>query len=348
MSQRVPARSVIQMPGILPADQPRELILKSSDATNPDYGFQSLDTLPITYLLQNGVIALDKPSGPTSHEVATWVKKILELDRVGHGGTLDPTVTGILPTGIGNATKAMQALIPAGKEYVCVLELHQRAHEDDVRRVIGEFVGKLYQKPPLRSSVRRLLRVREIYYNQILEIKGRLVLFRVGCQAGTYIRKLCFDLGEALGVGGHMRELRRTRVGSFREDEHLCTLYDLKDAYVFWKEEGDETELRKYLLPVEFGLGHLPAINVRDSAVDALCHGANLAASGVVSLSSDMKKNDMAVLKTLKGEAIAIAKCVDTSDKIAKVKSGIVAVTERVLMERGRYPSMWKKKAKDE
>jgi len=335
------------LPGMLPADHPRELILKSSSSTSPNYGFQSLDNLPIEYLLENGVVVLDKPAGPTSHEVATWVRKILEVERVGHGGTLDPAVTGILPTGVGNATKAMQALLPAGKEYVCVLELHSRADEGDIRRVVSEFVGKLYQKPPLRSAVKRILRVREIYYNNILEIKGRLVLFRVGCQAGTYIRKLCFDIGEALGVGGHMRELRRTRVGNFREDEHMCSLYDLKDAFVFWKENGDETELRKYLLPIEFGIGHLPVINIRDSAVDAVCHGANLAASGVVSLSSDMKKDDMVVLKTLKGEAVAVAKCADTSDRIAKAKSGIVATSERVLMERGRYPSMWKKKPQE-
>ena len=336
------------MPGMLPADHPRELILKTSASTNPDYGFQSLDNLPIEYRLENGVVVLDKPSGPTSHEVATWVRKILEVERVGHGGTLDPAVTGILPTGVGNATKAMQALLPAGKEYVCVLELHSRADEGDIRRVVDDFVGKLYQKPPLRSAVKRVLRVREIYYNKILEIKGRLVLFRVGCQAGTYIRKLCFDIGEALGVGGHMRELRRTRVGNFREDEHMCSLYDLKDAFIFWKENGEETELRKYLLPIEFGTGHLPVINIRDSAVDAVCHGANLAASGVVSLSSDMKKDDMVMLMTLKGEAVAVAKCDDTSDRIAKAKSGIVAISERVLMERGRYPSMWKKKPPQE
>jgi len=331
--------------GMLPADTPRELILKSSDTTNPDYGFTSLENLPIEYLLENGVIVLDKPSGPTSHEVATWVRKILEVERVGHGGTLDPGVTGILPTGVGNATKAMQALLPAGKEYVCVLELHHDAPETEIRRVIGEFVGKLYQKPPLRSSVKRVLRVREVYYNEILEIKRRLVLFRVGCQAGTYIRKLCYDIGEALGVGGHMRELRRTRVGSFREDEHMCSLYDLKDAFMFWKEDGDETELRKYILPIEFGLGHLPVMNIRDSAVDAICHGADLAASGVVSLSSNMKKGDMVVLKTLKGEAVAVATCDDTSDRIIKTKSGIVAKIDRVLMERGRYPSLWKKKS---
>jgi H/ACA ribonucleoprotein complex subunit 4 len=335
------------MVGFLPSDQPREVIQRASDNTNPEYGFSSLDNLPIEYLLENGVIVLDKPAGPTSHEVATWVKRILNVDRVGHGGTLDPGVTGILPTGVGNATKAMQALLPAGKEYVCVLELHHSSSEEEIRRVIDEFVGKIYQKPPLRSSVKRVLRVREIYYNQILEIKERLVLFRVGCEAGTYVRKLCFDIGEALGVGGHMRELRRTRVGPFREDEHLCSLYDLKDAYIFWREDGEEQLLRKYLLPVEFALSHLPFIQIRDSAVDAICHGADLAATGVLTLNTDIKKGDLLLIKTLKGEAVALAKSNDSSDRIAKAKSGIVASSERVLMIRGRYPQMWKKHADD-
>ncbi|MHA2384886.1 MAG: RNA-guided pseudouridylation complex pseudouridine synthase subunit Cbf5 [Candidatus Thorarchaeota archaeon] len=335
------------MKGLLPADQPREVLSKSEDSTNPDYGFSDLENLPIEHLLENGVISLDKPAGPTSHEVATWVRKILGSERVGHGGTLDPGVTGILPTGVGNATKVMQALLPAGKEYVCVMELHHLADEAEIRRIVEEFTGKIYQRPPLRSAVKRVLRVREIYYNDIMEIKGRLVLFRVGCEAGTYIRKLCSDIGDALGVGGHMRELRRTRVGPFLEDGHLCSLYDLKDAYEFWKDDGDETEIRKYLLPIEFALGHLPSISIRDSAVDAICHGANLAASGIVSLSSGMKKDDMVLLKTLKGEAISIGTCNRTSDAIFKAKSGIIATTERVFMERGRYPAMWKKRSTD-
>ncbi|UCE11321.1 MAG: RNA-guided pseudouridylation complex pseudouridine synthase subunit Cbf5 [Candidatus Thorarchaeota archaeon] len=335
------------MPGILPSDLPRELIVKTSHSTSSDYGFLSLDNLPIEYLLENGVISLDKPAGPTSHEVATWVRSILNIERVGHGGTLDPGVTGILPLGIGNATKAMQALLPAGKEYVCVLELHEMASEARIQEVLAEFVGKVYQKPPLRSSVKRVLRVREIYYIDINEIKGKLVLFHAGCQAGTYIRKLCYDVGEALGSGGHMRELRRTRVGAFREDEHLCTLLDLKDAYQFWREDGDEQELRRYVQPIEFAMKHLPEINVRDSAVDAICHGASLAASGVVSLSNGIKKDDAVALKTMKGEIIAIAKAAATSDAIIKANSGLVAMTERVFMERGRYPSQWKKRTKE-
>lgn len=336
------------MKDILPADRPRDIIIRADETTDPRYGFSDINSQSIENLLHGAVIILDKPAGPTSHEVATWVRRILNADRTGHSGTLDPAVTGILPMGIGDGTRVMQALLPAGKEYVCVLELHNLVPEDEIRRVLEEFVGKIYQKPPLRSSVKRVLRVREIYYNQILEIKGRLVLFRVGCQAGTYIRKLCFDVGEVLGVGGHMRELRRTRVGKFTENERLCTLYDLKDAYVFWKEDGDETGLRKYLLPIESALEHLPEIVVRDSAVDAVCHGANLAASGVIRLHSNIRKGDLLALKTLKGEAIALMRSNADSDSIAKAKSGIVAETERVLMERGRYPSLWKSRPRNE
>ncbi len=333
------------MPRQLPSDEKRELLVRAKDTTAPEYGFSSLDSLPIEYLLGNSVVNLDKPAGPTSHEVVTWVRKILGTNRVGHGGTLDPGVTGILPTGVGGATKVMQALLPAGKEYVCVMELHGPRGEEEIRHVLAEFEGKIYQRPPLKSAVRRVLRVREIYYNRLLEVSGRFVLFRVGCQAGTYIRKLCFDIGEVLGDGAHMKELRRTRVGPFREDEHLCSLYDLKDAYQFYIEDGDETELRRYLLPVEFALSHLPCMTVRDSAVDAICHGADLAASGVLRLTSGIKKGDLVVLKTLKGEAIALARSEQTSDAILKMGSGIVARTDRVIMERGRYPPMWKKRS---
>ncbi len=330
----------------LPADRPRDVIIRAEEDTDPSYGFLNLDNLPIDYLLTNGVVVLDKPAGPTSHEVATWVRKILGVDRAGHSGTLDPAVTGILPIGIANGTKVMQALLPAGKEYVCVMELHDLAPENEIRRVVAEFTGKLYQRPPIKSSVKRVLRVREVYYSNIIEIKGRLVLFRVGCQAGTYIRKLCFDIGEVLGVGAHMRELRRTRVGKYMEDPRLCTLHDLKDAYMFWKEDEEEEELRRYLLPIESALEHLPEIVVRDSAVDAICHGANLAASGVLRLHSGIRRGNLFALKTLKGEAIALMKSLHDSDAIAKAKTGIVAEIERVLMERGRYPMMWKKQDK--
>lgn len=123
--------------------------------------------------------------------MVSWVKRILSLNRAGHSGTLDPKVTGVLPVMLGNATKIANVLLKAGKEYVCIMRLHQQESKGKIRKAAAEFVGTIYQRPPLRSSVKRRLRTRQIYYLDILEIDGQDVLFRVGCQAGTYIRKLC-------------------------------------------------------------------------------------------------------------------------------------------------------------
>lgn len=127
-------------------------------------------------------------------------------------------MTGVLPITLEDATKVVQALLYSGKEYVCVMRLHGDAPESSIRRVLNEFEDEIYQRPPLRSSVRRQIRTRRIYYNEFLEVNGRNVLFRVACEAGTYIRKLCYDVGEVIGVGAHMQELRRTRSGPFSEE----------------------------------------------------------------------------------------------------------------------------------
>ena len=205
---------------------------------------------------------------------------------------LIPKVTGLLPTLLGKATKAVPALRLSGKEYVCLLKLHREMPPKLVRKVCEEFSGPIYQVPPIKSAVKRVLRVRTIYYLEVLEIEGSSVLFRVGCEAGTYIRKLCHDIGLALGCGGHMQELRRTKAGPFTE-KTLVTLQDLKDAYVFWKEDGDESELRRVIRPMESAVSHLPKIILRDSAVDAVCSGASLAVPGITSLDSNLKKGDL-------------------------------------------------------
>jgi len=235
------------------------------------------------------------------------------------------------------ATKTVQTLLPAGKEYVCVMRLHNDVPEEKLQQISAEFVGKVYQKPPVRSSVVRRLRIREIYYLEILEIKDRYVLFKIGCQAGFYVRSICHHLGLALGCGAHMRELRRTRAGPFCEDETITTLYDLKDAYTFWKENEDETLLRKCILPLEYALSHVPKIIIRDSAIDAICHGADLAAPGVLRLET-LEEGSVVVLFSLKGEAIALGRATLGALEILEAKTGIVIETKKVLMERGTYP----------
>ena len=146
----------------------------------------------------------------------------------------------MLPIALENATKVMGNIVKSGKEYICVMQLHGPVLEEELRRKASLFVGRIYQRPPLRSSVKRRLRTRTIHYIDVLEYDGRYALLRVGCEAGTYLRKLCHDLGLLLGVGAHMRELRRTRTGPFREDETLVTLQELSEAIFVWREEGKE------------------------------------------------------------------------------------------------------------
>ncbi|MDQ1252432.1 MAG: ribonucleoprotein complex subunit 4 [Euryarchaeota archaeon] len=328
--------------GKLPSEIERILIRKSGAWTNPSYGCYP-EKRPILEYIEKGVVNLDKPSGPTSHEVAAWVKGILGVNTAGHAGSLDPKVTGLLPILLGKATKAVPALRLSGKEYVCLLKLHKEMPPKFVRKVIGEFTGPIYQMPPIKSAVKRALRIRTVYYIDIIEIEGSSVLFRVGCEAGTYIRKLCHDIGLALGCNGHMQELRRTKVGPFTE-RTLITLQDLKDAYVFWKEEGDESEIRKVIMPMESAVSHLPRIVLRDSAVDAICSGAALAVPGITSIDSNLIKGDLTALFTLKNEMIALAKAEMSTEEILKASSGIAASPIRVMMEAGTYPKGWTKK----
>lgn len=320
-------------------DQHAELIHKTKALTDPRYGCPPNMRSMEQHLLM-GVINLNKPSGPTSHEVTAWVKAILGLKKAGHSGSLDPGVTGLLPIMLGKATKTVSALRLSGKEYVCLMRLHDVIPERAVRKVCTEFTGPIYQMPPVISAVKRSIRVRNIYYLDVLEIDGPLVLMKVGCEAGTYIRKLCHDIGLALGCGAHMQQLIRTRTGPFTEDTTV-TLQELKDAFVFWKEEGLESELRRIVRPMEEGLSHLPRIVVRDSAVDALCHGASLAVPGVVSLDPGIKHEQQVCILTLKGEAIAIATAKMDTAGIMDSSNGVVACTERVIMDVDVYPKCW-------
>ena len=222
------------------------------------------------------------------------------------------------------------------------MKLHSQVPEDRVKNVLEEFQGPLYQRPPVRSSVKRRLRTRTIYYIDFLEMDKRDVLFKVGCEAGTYIRKLCYDVGEVLGCGAHMQELRRTRVGPFVEDKSLVTLHDLSYLFSQWQETKDERMLRKFVYPMEKALDLMPKIYVRDSTVNALCHGAHLAAPGVLSLDAGIKIGDAVAVFTQKGEAVTMSKAVVSSESMLKMDHGFVAKTQRVLMPRGLYPKLWR------
>ncbi len=230
----------------------------------------------------------------------------------------------------------------AGKEYVCLMRLHGDVSREELEKVIREFTGPIYQRPPLRSAVKRTVRVRRVYYIKILEISGRDVLMKVGVEAGTYIRKLCHDIGEVLGCGAHMQELRRTRVGPFKEDDTLVTLYDVVDAYKLWIEEGEDKYLKKVILPIEAGVAHLPKVIIRDTAVDAICHGASLAVAGILRVETGIKVGDLVAIFTQKGELVALGRALMRSEEMVSSKRGLAVKTERVIMKPGTYPPFWK------
>lgn len=314
----------------------RERIDRVESRTDPVYGCAP-DKRPIEVLADYAVVNIDKPSGPTSHQVADHVRKILRVKKTGHSGTLDPGVTGLLPIAIGRATRLVQLLLPAGKEYIAVMHLHGDVPEQKLRRACKKFVGRIEQLPPVRSAVKRRRRMRTIYYLDILEIVERDVLFVAGTEAGTYIRKLIHDIGKELKCGAHMSDLRRTRVGPFTEDS-LVTLHDLADARHYYTVEGNETMLRKFLQPVESAVRHLPKVWILDAAVDPICHGASLYKPGIAAFDSQIMPGDIVALLTLKDELVGYGTARCTSGEMAG-SSGTAVRIEKVFMLPGTYPS---------
>ncbi|MBD3318378.1 RNA-guided pseudouridylation complex pseudouridine synthase subunit Cbf5 [Candidatus Woesearchaeota archaeon] len=283
----------------------------------------------LSTLLHYGIIVVNKPKGPTSHMVSEYVQRILALKKAGHGGTLDPGVTGVLPVALGSATRIVQALLPAGKEYVCLMRLHDDRNDAEIRRVCASFVGVITQKPPVKSAVKRVQREREIYYLEILEIEDRFVLFRVGCQAGTYIRKLCEQIGKALGTNAHMQQLVRTKAGPF-SDEQWVTLQDLEDGLALFK-EGDDRLLAKCLHPIEAGVRHLPKVVLGDEAITPVMNGVDLFVPGVLRLDSDIAEGMLVAVMTASGRLLALGSAALSSAAVMQAQKGKAVTVEKVF-----------------
>ena len=332
---------ILLIMGDLPIEKiKREVLVRKEAKTSEKFGVDA-DKRPVKELLDNGIVVIDKPSGPTSHQVSAYVQKILGLKKTGHSGTLDPKVTGVLPIALGSSTKIVQALLPAGKEYVCLIHIHKEVSEKDIKKVMRQFVGKIKQLPPIKSSVKRQWRYRKIYYIDVLNIKDQDVLFKVGCQAGTYIRKLCFDMGKTLGCGAHMAQLIRTKVAFFNDKERY-TLQDLTDAFHYYK-EGNETYIRKVIKPVEAGVAHLPKVWVFDTTVDTLCHGASLKVRGISKVESEICEEDLVAVMTLKNELIGLGVSKMLSKDMISLDKGVAVKVNKVFMNTGVYPRIERK-----
>ncbi|XP_023539854.1 H/ACA ribonucleoprotein complex subunit 4-like [Cucurbita pepo subsp. pepo] len=306
-------------------------------------GFSPLKRPLIDYI-RYGILNLDKPANPSSHEVVAWIKRILRVDKTGHSGTLDPKVTGNLIVCIDRATRLVKSQQGAGKEYVCVARLHSAVPDvAKVARALETLTGAVFQRPPLISAVKRQLRIRTIYESKLLEYDAdkHLVVFWISCEAGTYVRTLCVHLGLILGVGGHMQELRRVRSGILGEKDNMVTMHDVMDAQWVYDNFKDESYLRRVIMPLEVVLTSYKRLVVKDSAVNAICYGAKLMIPGLLRFENDIEVGEEVVLMTTKGEAIALGIAEMTTSVMATCDHGIVAKIKRVVMDRDTYPRKW-------
>jgi len=294
--------------------------------------------------VRSGFLNLDKPSNPSSHEVVAWVKRILRVEKTGHSGTLDPKVTGCLIVCVERATRLVKSQQNAGKEYVCIFELHGKVEDEKkVKLNLEGIKGAMFQRPPLISAVKRQLRIRTIYDVDLKEYdqESNLGIFWVSCEAGTYIRTMCVHLGLFLGVGGHMRELRRVRSGIQNEKVGMVTMHDVLDAQWMYDNQKDDSYLRRTIQPLErLLIGHKRII-VKDSAVCAICHGAQVLLPGVLRYEDGIEVGQEIVIVTTKGEAIALAIAQMTTAVMATCDHGVCAKLKRVIMERDTYPKKW-------
>ena len=315
----------------------------SEPATNPDFGCRP-EERPIDELLKSGIILVEKPRGPTSHQLTAWARNLLGISKIGHGGTLDPFATGLLTLLLGKATRLTDIVLRGDKTYVGILKFGRTVDELELQGVLSSLEGVIYNVPPLESAVKIQVRTRTIRSIRLVEVDtdSRIAAFEVSCSAGTYVRTLAKDIGLLLGTNCELTELHRSHTGAFSQGM-ACTMQQLADAAFLYHEHGDDRGLSSLISPVESILSGLPSIVIKDGAAAALSHGAPLARPGVISAQKGISQGATVQLKTVKGEAVSVAVMKVDSDSLSDIASGEVAVAKSVLMEPGTYPQSWSK-----
>lgn len=269
----------------------------------------------VKQLLEFGIIPIDKPRGPSSHEVSSLVRKLTGAPRTGHSGTLDPNVSGVLPVLLGKACKLARLLTSSRKEYVCEATFQRPVTSAELEGSLLSLQGEIYQTPPLQSAVKKALRTRKVYELELLEHDGNRALFRAGVQAGTYIRTLVRDAGLIAGVEAHMSDLRRT-IAAGIPLEKCVTLQEFSDRLWLWQEHGVEEPLRKCLLPPESTV-KLRKVIAGDETIRDVRLGSDVAASAIDEIDDGLKEGSLAGVFTGKGELVAIARCLHDAGKVA-------------------------------
>lgn len=320
-----------------------KLNVRSAHYTPIPQGYTPLKR-PTKEYLKYGCLNLDKPSNPSSHEVVSWIKRILKVEKTGHAGTLDPKVTGSLLVCIERATRLVKSQQNAGKEYIGVLRLHSAIEDASVLlKALEKQTGAIFQRPPVVSAVKRTLRIRNVYECNLLEFdqKQNLAIIDVKCEAGTYVRTICVHVGFLVGTGGHMAELRRIRTGHVTETDCMVTMHDVLDAMYMYENEGDDTYIRRTIMPVELLMLNYKRVVLKDSAVNAVCYGAKLMIPGLLRFENGIEVGEVIVMMTTKGEVVALGISLMNTATMGSCDHGMVCKIKRVVMDRDLYPRRW-------
>jgi len=291
----------------------------------------------IEELIQTSIVNVDKPSGPTSHQISYWIKDLLKIRKAGHIGTLDPNATGVLPILVGRSTRLLPLFQKLDKEYVGIMHLHKDIDLEILDNFIQKnFVGEIVQMPPKRSAVARIPRKRKVYEAILIEKDGKDVLFKIICESGFYVRKWVHDIGQKLKIGAHLKELRRISIGKYENfyfrifsEESSFNLIQIADAII----NNDEKEIRKIFIPAEYCLEHVKKVFVKDSAIPNLLKGAPLYVKGIVRIQEGIKKDEIVAIFSLKNELIAFGYAKMNSEEMVKSNQGVAVRIDRVFMK---------------
>jgi H/ACA ribonucleoprotein complex subunit 4 len=314
-------------------------VLDKDATTEAKYGCAPEDRT-IEQLLEGGWILLDKPSGPSSHQLAAWAREMLGVEKLGHGGTLDPFATGGLVLLSGSATRLTGRVLKGDKMYICVIRLPSDVNDEALSGAISNLKGRIHNVPPKESAVKVQVRQRSINSFDIVDRDDRILLCKIDCEAGTYVRTLTRDLGLLLDGEVELLELRRGRSGPYSEDDAI-TMHQLSDAIHLWKQHDQPAAMKKILLPVESLLEGIPQITIKDGAASALSHGAPLASPGIVGIAHDVMRGDEVAIMSLKGEIVCLGTMSVNGSDVPNMNGGEVARPNLVLMPPETYPKRW-------
>ena len=252
----------------------------------------------VMMLSVEGVLSVDKPAGLTSHDVVKEVRRLIGIRRVGHTGTLDPLATGLLLICVGRATRLAEYLVGQDKIYLATIRLGQETDTYDAEGTIvaetpvlvsksqingglDQFRGEITQIPPMFSAIKvegqplyrrarqgeviqRPTRTVNIHELELLSWQLPHLQIRIACSSGTYIRSIAHDLGQALGCGAHLTELRRTAVGNYRVEEAVSL------------QKLDPENLTEHLQPLDMAVRHLPRVVLTTEEAMAVFHGQRI------------------------------------------------------------------------